>query len=184
MNYNVVAATNEDTVVATYEPSKVRSDSYQSEAELEKEFIRLLCEQGYTYLPLHTEDELIANLRSQLEELNHYQFSDTEWRQFFSDVIANPNEHIPEKTRKIQDWEESKQVLHRDDGSSRSVISCSVFFRDKDPKNIPLFQNRPAKSWMPVQQNRMLCTLHSCQYMFGKTIFSEKRKNGSFGISG
>ena len=37
MNYNVVAATNEDTVVATYEPSKVRSDSYQSEAELEKE---------------------------------------------------------------------------------------------------------------------------------------------------
>ena len=79
--FNIVAATNEDTVVAAYEPSKVRSDSYQSEAELEKEFIRLLCEQGYTYLPLHTEDELIANLRSQLEELNHYQFSDTEWRQ-------------------------------------------------------------------------------------------------------
>lgn len=36
--FNIVAATNEDTVVATYEPSKVRSDSYQSEAELEKEF--------------------------------------------------------------------------------------------------------------------------------------------------
>ena len=109
--FNIVAATNEDTVVAAYEPSKVRSDSYQSEAELEKEFIRLLCEQGYTYLPLHTEDELIANLRSQLEELNHYQFSDTEWQQFFSDVIANPNEHIPEKTRKIQ--EDNVQVLHR-----------------------------------------------------------------------
>ena len=116
---NIVAATNEDTVVATYEPSKVRSDSYQSEAELEKEFIRLLCEQGYTYLPLHTEDELIANLRSQLEELNRYQFSDTEWRQFFSDVIANPNEHIPEKTRKIQ--EDNVQVLHRDDGSSKNI---------------------------------------------------------------
>ena len=94
MNYNIVAATNEDTVVATYEPSKVRSDSYQSEAELEKEFIRLLCEQGYTYLPLHTEDKQIANLRSQLEELNHYQFSDTEWRQFFSDVIALSLIHI------------------------------------------------------------------------------------------
>ena len=39
--FNIVAATNEDTVVAAYEPSKVRSDSYQSEAELEKEFIRL-----------------------------------------------------------------------------------------------------------------------------------------------
>ena len=117
--FNIVAATNEDTVVAAYEPSKVRSDSYQSEAELEKEFIRLLCEQGYIYLPLHTEDELIANLRSQLEELNHYQFSDTEWRQFFSDVIANPNEHIPEKTRKIQ--EDNVQVLHRDDGSSKNI---------------------------------------------------------------
>ena len=117
--FNIVAATNEDTVVAAYEPSKVRSDSYQSEAELEKEFIRLLCEQGYTYLPLHTEDELIANLRSQLEELNHYHFSDTEWRQFFSDVIANPNEHIPEKTRKIQ--EDNVQVLHRDDGSSKNI---------------------------------------------------------------
>lgn len=44
--FNIVAATNEDTVVAAYEPSKVRSDSYQSEAELEKEFIRLLCEQA------------------------------------------------------------------------------------------------------------------------------------------
>ena len=117
--FNIVAATNEDTVVAAYEPSKVSSDSYQSEAELEKEFIRLLCEQGYTYLPLHTEDELIANLRSQLEELNHYQFSDTEWQQFFSDVIANPNEHIPEKTRKIQ--EDNVQVLHRDDGSSKNI---------------------------------------------------------------
>jgi len=117
--FNIVAATNEDTVVAAYEPSKVRSDSYQSEAELEKEFIRLLCEQGYTYLPLHTEDELITNLRSQLEELNHYQFSDTEWQQFFSDVIANPNEHIPEKTRKIQ--EDNVQVLHRDDGSSKNI---------------------------------------------------------------
>ena len=99
--FNIVAATNEDTVVSTYDPSKVRSDCYQSEAELEKEFIRLLCEQGYTYLPLHTEDELVANLRTCLEELNHYTFSDTEWRQFFGDVIANPNEHIPEKTRKI-----------------------------------------------------------------------------------
>ena len=41
--FNIVAATNEDTVVSTYDPSKVRSDCYQSEAELEKEFIRLLC---------------------------------------------------------------------------------------------------------------------------------------------
>ena len=48
--FNIVAASNENTVVTEYEPVKARSDSYQSEAELEKEFIRLLTEQGYTYL--------------------------------------------------------------------------------------------------------------------------------------
>ena len=40
----IVSSRDKSTVVATYEPSKARSDSYQSEAELEKEFIRLLCE--------------------------------------------------------------------------------------------------------------------------------------------
>lgn len=45
--FNIVASTNENTVVTEYEPVKVRSDTYQSEAALEKEFIRLLCEQGY-----------------------------------------------------------------------------------------------------------------------------------------
>ena len=58
--FNIVAATSENTVVTEYESVKSRSDSYQSEAELEKEFIRLLCEQGYTYLPIHTEKDLFA----------------------------------------------------------------------------------------------------------------------------
>lgn len=53
--FNIVAATNENTVVTEYEPEKARSESYQSEAELEKEFIRLLCEQGYEYLHIHNE---------------------------------------------------------------------------------------------------------------------------------
>ena len=72
--FNIVAETSENTVVTEYEPVKKRSDSYQSEAELEQEFIRLLCEQGYEYLPIHTEKDLIVNLRKKLEELNNYQF--------------------------------------------------------------------------------------------------------------
>lgn len=98
--FNIVAQTNENTVVTEYEPVKVRSENYESESALEKEFIRLLCEQGYQYLQIHTESDLIANLRQQLEELNKYKFSDTEWERFFSGVIANPNEHIIEKTSK------------------------------------------------------------------------------------
>ena len=89
--FNIVAETNENTVVTNYEPVKARSDSYESEAALEKEFIRLLCEQGYTYLPIHSEADLIANLRVRLEELNKYKFSDTEWERFFKTSIANPN---------------------------------------------------------------------------------------------
>lgn len=117
--FNIVAETSENTVVTEYEPVKKRSDSYQSEAVLEQEFIRLLCEQGYEYLPIHTEKDLIANLRKKLEELNNYQFSDTEWDDFFKNAVANPNEHIVEKTRKIQ--EDNVQVLTRDDGSSKNI---------------------------------------------------------------
>ena len=40
--FNIVAQTNEDTVVTEYEPVKQKANSYQSEAELEKEFIRML----------------------------------------------------------------------------------------------------------------------------------------------
>ena len=117
--FNIVAETSENTVVTEYEPVKKRSDSYQSEAQLEQEFIRLLCEQGYEYLPIHTEKDLIENLRMKLSELNDYQFSDTEWENFFKNAIANPNEHIVEKTRKIQ--EDNIQVLTRDDGSSKNI---------------------------------------------------------------
>lgn len=116
---NIVAATTENTVVTEYEFVKTRSENYQSEAALEKEFIRMLCEQGYEYLQIHTEKDLIENLRSKLEELNHYQFSDDEWTSFFNIAIANPNEHIVEKTRKIQ--EDFVQTLKRDDGTSKNI---------------------------------------------------------------
>ena len=117
--FNIVAETNQNTVVTEYEPVKARSESYESEAALEKEFIRLLGEQGYTYLPIHSEEELIANLRERLEELNKYKFSDTEWERFFKDCIANPNEHIVEKTAKIQ--EDFVQVLKRDDNMTKNI---------------------------------------------------------------
>ena len=117
--FNIVAETNENTVVTAYEPVKVRADQYQSEAALEKEFIRMLCDQGYEYLSIHSEKDLIQNLRTKLEELNNYTFTDTEWHQFFHSAVANPNEHIVEKTRKIQ--EDNVQVLRRDDGSSKNI---------------------------------------------------------------
>lgn len=117
--FNIVAATNENTVVTEYKPVRSRSDSYQSEAALEKEFIRMLSEQGYEYLTIHTEAELISNLRTKLSELNNYTFTDTEWNQFFTNVIASQNASIVDKTRMIQ--EDYVQLLKRDDGSTQNI---------------------------------------------------------------
>lgn len=110
---------NESTVVSEYIPESRRSDSYQSEADLEKEFIRMLTEQGYEYLQIHTEAELIVNLRKKIEQLNSYNFTDTEWERFFHRYIANANEGIVEKTRIIQ--EDAVKNMERDDGSTKNI---------------------------------------------------------------
>ena len=117
--FNMVASMNESTVVSEYIPESRRSDSYQSEADLEKEFIRMLTEQGYEYLQIHTEAELIANLRGKIEKLNSYNFTDTEWERFFHKYIANANEGIVEKTRTIQ--EDAVKNMERDDGSTKNI---------------------------------------------------------------
>ena len=117
--FNIVAQSSESTVVTEYKPQAKRSEAYQSEAELEREFIRLLQELGYEYLPIHKEKDLVDNLRLQLEAVNGYRFSDEEWGRFFGEVLANPKSGIVEKTRLIQ--EDFVQVLRRDDGSSKNI---------------------------------------------------------------
>ena len=117
--YNVVMEMSDSTVVTEYEPLKKKSDAYQSESALEKEFIRMLEEQGYDYLQIHYSETLVNNLRNQLELLNDYKFTDNEWDRFFNDNIANSNDGIVEKTRKIQ--EDYIQVLKRDNGTSKNI---------------------------------------------------------------
>lgn len=95
--YNVVAASNESTVVTEYEPQSKRSDAYQSEAALEQAFIRMLEEQGYAYLPIHENADLVANLRRQLELLNNYTFTDKEWDFFLR--IKSPTQTMVSKKR-------------------------------------------------------------------------------------
>ena len=118
-NYNVIMEMTNATVVAEYEPLKKKSDSYQSEAALENEFIKMLSEQGYEYLKINDSKGLISNLRAQLEILNDYKFSDNEWDRFYKNSIANNNDGIVQKTKKIQ--EDHIQVLKKDDGTSRNI---------------------------------------------------------------
>lgn len=117
--YNIIAESQEYTVVAEYDHVTTPAESFQSEADLEKEFIRILGEQRYDYLPIHTEADLISNLRAQLEKLNHYHFTDSEWEHFFNECIANKNDDIAAKTQKIQD--DYIQVLKRDTGESQNI---------------------------------------------------------------
>jgi type I restriction enzyme, R subunit len=100
---NLIAQSNQSTVVAEFTPSKRRAESYQSEDALEKEFIAQLQTQAYEYLKITKEEDLKTNLRKQLEKLNNYVFSDNEWKHFFDTEISNSTQGIEEKTITIQE---------------------------------------------------------------------------------
>ena len=118
--YNIVIESSEVTVVSEYTPDKRRSIDYQSETALEQDFIKRLVEQGYEYIQIHDEFELIMNVRKQLELLNNYKFSDTEWSRFFAQILSSKNEGIVEKTRRIHD--DHVQNLKCDDGTTKNIV--------------------------------------------------------------
>ena len=120
MYYNLIASAEESTVLAQYvREERAPYGSYQSEAALERALIRLLEEEGYAYLPIRDEAELIANLRTQLSALNNYAFTDAEWERFFKTSIAPASDGIVEKTRRIQT--DYIQNLKRDDGTTKNI---------------------------------------------------------------
>ena len=123
--YSQISENPESTVVAEFEPGYRSAAQYQSEAEMEADFIGQLTRQAYDYLPIKSEQELIDNLRAQIERLNHITFADDEWRQFFHEHLGNPNHGIVEKTRTIQ--EDYKKAWTRPDGSK-----VNVYLIDKD----------------------------------------------------
>ncbi len=117
--YNLVAENPQSTVVGEYTPDKKRSENYQSEADLERAFIKQLISQAYEYLPLFEETDLVENLRKQMEKLNDFTFSDNEWERFFKSEIANPNQSIEEKTATIQ--EDHVKILTLDNGTAKNI---------------------------------------------------------------
>lgn len=78
------------------------STAYQSEAQLEKELIQQLLQQGYTRATFTDEAGMIANLRTQIEQLNGFVFTDVDWDTFYREHIARASDGIVEKTRRIQ----------------------------------------------------------------------------------
>lgn len=119
IDFDIMAFGGQATVCSALPKQQRRSSSYQSEAQLEDAFVKQLCRQGYERLVVSSEEELIANLRTQLEALNRTSFSDKEWTRLFKGWIAADNDGIVEKTRRIQ--RDHIYALRMDDGSVRNV---------------------------------------------------------------
>ena len=99
-----IIESNNFIVLDKYTNINDSSDSYQSEAELEAEFIKDLSNQGYEYRKDITSTEsMLNNIKVQLENLNKTSFSDEEWHRFCSEYLDNANESIIDKTRKVHD---------------------------------------------------------------------------------
>lgn len=100
--YKAVAESNSFIVLDKYAKEWQLNESYQSEGDLEREFIQDLHNQGYEYEPgLNTPDKLLANVREQLQTLNNMQFADGEWMRFVVTWLDKPSDGIVDKTRKI-----------------------------------------------------------------------------------
>lgn len=123
--YDLISENPESTVVAEFEPGYRSAAQYQNEAEMEDDFIKQLTRQAYVYLPIKNEQELIDNLRTQIERLNSIKFSDDEWEKFFNEHLGNPQQGIVEKTKTIQ--EDHVKAWTRPDGSK-----VNIYLIDKD----------------------------------------------------
>lgn len=119
VDFDVMAFGGQATVCSALPKQQRRSSAYQSEAQLEDAFVKQLCRQGYERLVVSSEEELVANLRTQLEALNRISFSDKEWTRLFKGWIAADNDGIVDKTRRIQ--RDHVYALRMDDGSVRNV---------------------------------------------------------------
>lgn len=127
----IVLENQDSTVMSTFTPSARDDGSYQSEAQLEEEFINILQSQGYEYAHIHSEKDLIANLRVQIEKLNDYHFSNDEWERFFKENIANSTDDIVKKTDAIQ--RDNVKILKKDDGTDKNI---TIIDKENIHKNI------------------------------------------------
>lgn len=72
--YNLVAENSQSTVVSEFVPEKIRATNYQSEADLEKAFIKQLESQAYEYATINSETDLVLNLRKPIRKIKRFFF--------------------------------------------------------------------------------------------------------------
>lgn len=105
--YTPIAESNNFIVLDNYTKYSLVNDTpavYQTEADLEREFLQDLINQGYenpSYLT--TAQAMLDNVRVQLQSLNNMVFTDSEWARYVEEYLDRPGDNLVDKTRKIQD---------------------------------------------------------------------------------
>ena len=103
-DYKTIAESNNFIVLDKYTQCSQVNEAYQSEYDLEREFITDLENQGYEYLrDVNTVEKMLANVRVQLQALNNVQFLEGEWLRFVESYLDKPSDNSIDKTRKIHD---------------------------------------------------------------------------------
>lgn len=126
-----IAESKNFIVLDKYTSDWTAADHYQSEAELERELIKDLRNQGYEFLPdLTSQKAMLANVRVRLEELNKVSFTPAEWQRFVLTYLDSPSDGMIDKTRKVHD-----DYIHDfvfDDGRIQNIY---LFDKDNVPRN-------------------------------------------------
>ncbi|MBK5446846.1 type I restriction endonuclease subunit R [Peribacillus sp. TH24] len=101
-DFKPIAESNNFIVLDKYTKIDQQGAAYQTEADLERELIQDLVNQGYEHLPsINTPEKMLANVRMQLQNLNNVQFSEAEWIRFCEQFLDKPSDNHIDKTRRI-----------------------------------------------------------------------------------
>jgi type I restriction enzyme R subunit len=103
-NYSSITESNNFIILDRYSKEYECNERYQSEFDLEKEFVADLRNQGYEHAThLNEPGALLDNVRTQLQNLNNVKFSDSEWRRLVENWLDKPSDNIIDKTTKVHD---------------------------------------------------------------------------------
>lgn len=94
-NYSTVAESNHFIVLDKYIKDSQAIHSYQTEADLERELIQDLTNQGYDFLSnIKNAKAMLNNVREQLQLLNNVQFLESEWSRFVETYLDKSSDSI------------------------------------------------------------------------------------------
>ncbi|CUX62679.1 Type I restriction enzyme EcoR124II R protein [Clostridium sp. C105KSO15] len=100
--YNPIAESNNFIVLDKYTKIDQTGTSYQTEADLERELIQDLVNQGYEHCKnVTTPKAMLDNIRIRLQLLNSMEFTDAEWIRFCDEYLNKPSDNHIDKMRKI-----------------------------------------------------------------------------------